>query len=107
VQQYWVNNKTAGAYTLTIKLAASAGKVIAQNETAIGYSDGSDFIFANTSPLAIPVSIANGGTAATSAAGARVNLGATSIGEAVFTAVNPAAAWFALGADFVIDGGTF
>jgi len=107
VQQYWINNQTSGAYTVTVKLLASAGKVVEQNETVIGYSDGSDFIFANTSPLAIPVSIANGGTAATSSAGARVNLGATSIGDAVFTAVNPAAAWFALGADFVIDGGTF
>ncbi len=107
VQQYWVSNQTSGAYTFTVKLAASPGEVIAQNETAIGYSDGTDFILANTSPIALPLAVASGGTGSGSAAGARINLGATTIGDGVFTAASPAAAWVALGEDFTIDGGTF
>lgn len=47
-----------------------------------------------TSYLSGTVAIANGGTGATTAAGARTNLGATTVGSNIFTATNPSAVTF-------------
>ena len=53
--------------------------------------------------------IANGGTGATTAGGALINLGGTSVGIAVFTAATQQAAWTALGVApaGVVNGGTY
>lgn len=110
VQQYWVDNQTTGAYTLTIAPSGGgSGFVIGQNERAILYCDGTDVLNAATQGIALPVAIAQGGTGATTASGARINLGGTSTGIALFTAVDQAAAWAALGVApaGVVDGGTF
>jgi hypothetical protein len=48
-----------------------------------------------TAYLSGTVAIANGGTGATTAAGARTNLGATTVGSNFFTAANPSAITFA------------
>jgi flagellar capping protein FliD len=61
---------------------------------------------ADTSTISIPVSVAQGGTGATTASAARTNLGATAIGDAVFTAASTSAAQIALGLD-PIEGGTY
>lgn len=108
VQQYWVSNQTTGSYTLGIRTAAqpSPGVTVAQNARAILYCDGTNVVDADTSTIGIPLSTAQGGTGATTASGARVNLGATSIGDAVFTAANTSAAQIALGLD-PISGGTY
>lgn len=58
----------------------------------------------DSSGLALPVAIASGGTGATTAAGARTNLGSTATGDSLFTAANAAAARTALGATAVGDG---
>jgi len=94
VQQYWVNNATTGAYTLSLRAAGSGSSTaVTQGETAILYCDGSAIISATTSsPFAGVLPIAQGGTGATSAASARTNLGATGIGDGVFTAATTAAA---------------
>lgn len=110
VQQYWVDNQTTGAYTLTIEPSGGGtGFVIAQGSRAILYCDGTDVLNATTSGLSVPISIAQGGTGATTASAARINLGGTSTGIALFTAVDQAAAWAALGVApaGVVDGGTF
>jgi hypothetical protein len=70
------------------------------------YCDGTDVVDADTSTIGIPLSVAQGGTGATTASGARTNLGATTVGNAVFTAVNAAAAQVALDLD-PIKGGTY
>jgi hypothetical protein len=59
--------------------------------------------------VSFPITIAQGGTNATTASGARINLGGTSTGIALFTAVDQAAAWAALGVAQAgnINGGTF
>ena len=92
VQQYWINNTTTGSFTLTVKTASGTGVIVPQGGAAILYCDGTNVISAQTLNVALPVPIASGGTGATTAGGALVNLGGTSVGTAVFTAANSAAA---------------
>jgi hypothetical protein len=110
VQQYWVDNQTTGAYTLTIAPSGGGtGFNVGQGERVILYCDGTDVLNATTQGISVPLTIAEGGTSATTASGARINLGGTSTGIALFTAVDQAAAWAALGVApaGVVDGGTF
>lgn len=109
VQQYWVTNNTTGAYTLTVKTALGTGVVVNQGQSAILYSDGTNVVLADTAGVSVPVSVADGGTGATTASGARVNLGATTVGNALFTASSQAAAYAALGVATagVVVGGEF
>ena len=103
VQQYWITNATSGAYTLTVKTASGTGIVVPQGYAYILYCDGTNVVVGQTvaGALATPVSIANGGTGATTASAALVSLGGTSVGTAVFTAVDGAAAQVAIGATTV------
>lgn len=110
IQQYWVDNQTTGAYTLTIDPSGGGtGFNVGQGERVILYCDGTDVLNATTQGISVPLTIAEGGTSATTASGARINLGGTSTGIALFTAVDQAAAWAALGVApaGVVDGGTF
>ena len=99
VQQYWVyNNTSGGSYTLRVRTSAQTpGVLVTRGSRAILYSDGSEVVDAETGGLATPIAIADGGTGATTASGARINLGGTSVGIAVFTAVDQAAAQAAIG----------
>jgi hypothetical protein len=108
VQQYWVSNQTSGSYQLGIRTStqASPGLTISSGARAIFYCDGTNVVDADTSTVSLPVQINQGGTAATTASDARTNLGATSIGNAVFTAANTADAQIALGLN-PIQGGTY
>lgn len=109
VQQYWVDNQTTGSYLLTITTAAGAGVTISAGQRAIFYCDGTDVVDADSSTISLPVTVNQGGTGATTAGGALINLGGTSTGIALFTAVDAAAAWSALGPAQAgtVDGGTF
>jgi hypothetical protein len=104
VQQYWVTNSTTGSFTVTIKTLTGSGVTISGNQRGIFYCDGADVVDADTSTISLPVAITQGGTGATSASAARINLGITSVGEALFTASSQAAAVAALGP---ISGGAF
>jgi hypothetical protein len=108
VQQYWVSNQTSGSYTLGIRTAgqASPGVTVSSAARAILYCDGTNVVDADTATIGIPVAISQGGTGATTASNARTNLGATTVGNAVFTAANAAAAQVALDLD-PIKGGTY
>jgi hypothetical protein len=92
VQQYWITNNTTGAFTLTVKTSAGSGVVVQQGSAAILYCDGTDVVSAQTLNVTLPIPIADGGTGATTAPGALINLGGTAVGTAVFTAANSAAA---------------
>lgn len=98
-QQYWVANDTTGAFTLSL---ATSGQVsppgVNQGSRGIYYSNGTSVIKADTSSIALPIGIVDGGTGATTASAARVNLGGTATGIAVFTAANAAAARTGMGA---------
>jgi hypothetical protein len=108
VQQYWIDNATSGSFTLGIRTSSqgSPGITVAQGARAILYCDGTDVVDADTSTISLPLTVSQGGTGATTASGARVNLGGTSVGIAVFTAVSESAAQIALGLD-PIEGGTY
>lgn len=101
VQQYWVTNNTTGAHTLTIKTALGTGVVVNQGQSAIMYCDSTNVVLADTAGVSTPIAVIDGGTGATTASGARVNLGATTLGNALFTAANPGVGRTALG-----SGGT-
>ena len=109
VQQYWIDNRTTGSYTFTVKVSGQSGVVLATNERGIFYCDGSDIIDADTATVSLPLQVAQGGTGATSAGAALINLGGTATGIAIFEATNQAAAWTALGVAQAgnINGGTF
>jgi hypothetical protein len=109
VQQYWVNNETTGAYNFTVKTSAGSGVLVASGSRSILYCDGTDVVNADTGGLAVPIQVSDGGTGATTAGAARINLGATSVGDAVFTAADGPAAYAALGVapSGVVVGGTF
>ena len=107
VQQYWIDNQTTGAYVFTIKTALGTGLILSSGQRAIFYCDGSDMVDADSSTISVPIQISQGGTGATTASGARINLGATSVGDALFTATDQAAAWAALGNMPLLTGGVF
>jgi hypothetical protein len=109
VQQYWIDNRTTGAYTFTVKVAGTTGIVLVTNERGIFYCDGSELLDADTAAVGFPISVAQGGTGATSAGAALINLGGTSTGVALFEATNQAAAWTALGVAQAgnVNGGTY
>ena len=90
VQQYWITNNTTGSYTVTVEPTGGMGVVIPQGGAAILYCNGTDIVNAQTLNVAVPVPIADGGTGATTAAGALINLGGTSVGIAIFTAPSAA-----------------
>lgn len=98
VQQYWVTNSTTGAFTLQVKTAAGTGITITQGSSAILYCDGVNVVIAQSTGTTFPITVAQGGTGANNAAGARTNLGATATGSALFVAVDAAAARAAIGA---------
>jgi len=100
VQQYWVDNETTGG-TLGIGTAAQisgAGQItLTAGARFILYCDGTNVVNASTAGIAVPIAVNQGGTGATTASAALTNLGGTSVGVAVFTATNAAAAQNALG----------
>jgi hypothetical protein len=109
VQQYWVDNATTGAYTLTVRTSAGTGVTITQGARGIFYCDGTNVVDADTSTISTPVSIADGGTGATTAGAALINLGGTAVGIPIFEAADQQAAWTVLGVApaGVVNGGTY
>ena len=99
VQQYWVyNNTTGGSYTLRVKTSTQTpGVLVPRGSRIILYCDGSTVVSAETGGISTPVAIADGGTGSTTSGGALINLGGTSVGIAVFTATDQAAAQAAIG----------
>ena len=101
IQQYWVDNETTGAYTVSIATSTQASPIlIPQASRAITYCDGTNVVLASASTASLPtvVPVAQGGTGATTAGGALVNLGGTATGVAVFNSASTSAAQVALGA---------
>lgn len=99
-QQYWVSNDTTGgSYTLTIGTADQMSPIEVQRDSrGIYYCNGTNVVKADTASIALPIAINDGGTGASSAGGALINLGGTTVGIDVFTATDATAARLALGA---------
>lgn len=110
IQQYWVDNRTTGSFSFGIKGPSQPVPFnVAQNSRAILYCDGTDVVNAATAGLSFPISVSTGGTGATTASGALVNLGGTSLGISIFTATATADVWTNLGPApaGTVNGGTF
>jgi hypothetical protein len=111
VQQYWVyNNTTGGSFTLRVRTSAQTpGVLVARGSRAILYSNGSEVVDAETGGIATPIAVADGGTGATTAGAALINLSGTSLGISIFTAPTTATVWTALGPaqSGNVNGGTF
>ena len=107
IQQYWVDNATTGAYTFKVGTAAQigggGGVAVATGVRAVLYCDGTNVVDADTGGVSTPIAIADGGTGSTTASGARTNLGATSVGNSLFTAADAAAARTAISAPLTGD----
>ncbi len=110
-QQYWVsNNTTGGSFTLRVKTSPQTpGVFVARGSRAILYSDGNVVVNAETASLAVPIAVSDGGTGAVTAGSALINLGGTSVGIGLFTALTTNDAWTALGVApaGTVNGGTF
>jgi len=110
-QQYWVaNNTTGGSFTLRVRTSPQTpGVIVARGSRAILYSDGSVVVNAETASLAVPIAVSDGGTGAITAGQALINLGGTSVGIGVFTALTTNDAWTTLGVApaGTVNGGTF
>ena len=107
-QQYWVSNATSGSYTLGVGLLGQSPVAdVPQGSRGIYYSNGVDVVNAATAGIAVPLAISDGGTGATSAGGALINLGGTTVGIAVFTAVDAEAARAAIGTVSTEDSYSF
>lgn len=89
--------------TATVTLATTGGETINGAATLLVPPRNSGLVvctaigFLTFGALLSPLNIANGGTGAATAGGARTNLGGTTIGQAIFTAANPAAVVSLLG----------
>lgn len=110
-QQYWVDNETSGAFTLTFQVPTVVGGgtpagstvVVGQGQRVILYSDGTNVLNASTAGVSLPIAINQGGTGAITVGAALINLGGTSQGIAVFTAASNAAAQAAIAVPSTAD----
>lgn len=89
VQQYLVDNSTTGSFALGVRTVtqSSPGVEVVQGGRMILYSNGTDVVNADTQGVTVPLPIAQGGTGATSAAGARTSLDVPSNAEAIIYAI--------------------
>jgi hypothetical protein len=95
---YLVINSTSTAQSVkVVGTGPTTGVVIATAQAALIAWNGSDFTLIATtdiSKLSGVLAVANGGTGASTAASARTNLGATTVGGNLFTLANPSAITF-------------
>lgn len=89
-QQYWVDNSTTGGtgFTFLVKTSTQAGGADVTNDGTsprreILYSNATIVVNADTTGLSTPLGVVDGGTGASTASQALINLGAPSILDAV------------------------
>ncbi len=76
IQQYWVDNSTTGGFEFSVATVSQVTPVIILEENrAILYCDGTTVLNANSTTVVFPIVVSQGGTGATTAAAARLNLG--------------------------------
>lgn len=94
----WAIDVSGNAATVTNGVYTNGSYADPTWLTSLAGSKVSGDISGNAANVTGTVAVLNGGTGATTASGARTNLGATTVGDAVFTAVNAASGRSALGA---------
>jgi len=95
---YIILNNSVGGFAVTVKVTAQTGVAIPAGKACVVYNNGTDVVAAITYlsslTLGTDLAITEGGTGASSASGARTNLGATTLGSNLFTITNPSAITF-------------
>jgi hypothetical protein len=66
IQQYWLDNETTGAFTLTVNTATGTPVTLTQGARGIYYCDSNDVVNAATAGISIPINATDGGTGQTS-----------------------------------------
>lgn len=95
---YIVKNSTTGGRSIQVKTASGTGITIPNGSTMMVYSNGTNVVdvatYFSSLDLGSALPLASGGTAATTASGARTSLGASTVGSNFFTLTNPSAITF-------------
>ena len=75
-QQYWCDRQTTGSFAFTVATSGQASPPsLDEGEAIILYCDGTDVVNAvSSTSIVLPLSVLQGGTGATTAAGAQANL---------------------------------
>jgi hypothetical protein len=99
VQQYWINNATTGAFSLFVRTSGNTPKLVGQGAKGIYYCDGTNIILgSDPTTLTTPIVISDGGTGATTASAARLNLGITPFADPIVTATTGSSVRTTIGA---------
>ncbi len=98
VQQYWIDNSTAGPWSLFVTTSGGTPILVPQGSRSIFYCNGADIVNADTSSFSFPVAVNQGGTGATTASAARLNLGITTFADAIVTATTGSSVRSTIGA---------
>lgn len=99
VQQYWINNATTGAFNFFIQTASGTPTQVNQGAKGIYYCDGTNMVLgSDPTSLTTPIVVSDGGTGATTASAARLNLGVTLFADPIVTATTGASVRTTIGA---------
>ena len=92
---YIILNNSVGGFAVTVKVSGLTGVAIPAGKACVVYNNGTDVVeainYLSSLTLGTDLAITEGGTGASSASGARTNLGATTLGANLFTITNPSA----------------
>ena len=95
---YIILNNSAGGFAVTVKVSGLTGVSIPNGKACMVYNNGTDVVdainYLSSLTLGTDLAITEGGTGASTASGARTNLGATTLGANLFTITNPSAVTF-------------
>ena len=92
---YIILNNSVGGFAVTVKVSGLTGVAIPAGKACVVYNNGTDVVdainYMSSLTLGTDLAVTEGGTGASSASGARTNLGATTLGANLFTITNPSA----------------
>ena len=92
---YIILNNSVGGFAVTVKVSGQTGVAIPNGKACVVYNNGTDVVeainYMSSLTLGTDLAITEGGTGASTASGARTNLGATTLGANLFTITNPSA----------------
>jgi energy-converting hydrogenase Eha subunit E len=95
---YIILNNSVGGFAVTVKVSGLTGVAIPAGKACMVYNNGTDVVdainYMSSLTLGTDLALTEGGTGASSASGARTNLGATTLGGNLFTITNPSAVTF-------------
>lgn len=95
---YLVFNNSIGGYAVTVKVTGLTGVSVPNGKSMWLWNNGTDIVdgtnYISSLSLGTDLAVADGGTGASTASGARTNLGASTLGSNLFTITNPSAVTF-------------